>query len=272
MEKIDLNKFYENLEKDINNIVKTVVDYSSLDETFVRFEINKAYIYAKDAHEGDFRKSGEPYIIHPVKSTEILLSLRPDIPTIQACLLHDVIEDTPRTAENIDNEFWETVKNLCLWMEKVSTVKYRWEERAITTLRKMFVSMADDIRVIFIKLADRQHNMETLKFHPKKEKRERIALETLNVYAPIAERLWIYELKNSLEEECFKILHNKEFKKINKELNKLKRVRWTFNKNVKKEIDEALKEKIGNYNLDFRVKSIYSIYKKMRNKHLENLW
>jgi len=272
MEKIDLNEFYENLEKDIDNIVKNVVNYSSLDETFVRFEINKAYIYAKDAHEWDFRKSGEPYIIHPVKSTEILLSLRPDIPTIQACLLHDVIEDTPRTADDIDAEFWETVKNLCLWMEKVSTVRYRWEERAITTLRKMFVSMADDIRVIFIKLADRQHNMETLKFHPKKEKRERIALETLNVYAPIAERLWIYELKNSLEEECFKILHNKEFKRINKELNKLKKVRWTFNKNVKKEIDEALKDKIWNYNLDFRVKSIYSIYKKMKNKNLENLW
>jgi GTP pyrophosphokinase len=105
MEKINLEEFYKKLEDDINKIIKTVVDYSSLDETFVRFEINKAYNYAREAHEGDFRKSGEPYIIHPVKSTEILLSLRPDIPTIQACLLHDVVEDTPRTLEEIEDEF-----------------------------------------------------------------------------------------------------------------------------------------------------------------------
>ncbi|MCT4616724.1 MAG: RelA/SpoT family protein [Candidatus Gracilibacteria bacterium] len=271
MEKINLEEFYKKLEDDINKIIKTVVDYSSLDETFVRFEINKAYNYAREAHEGDFRKSGEPYIIHPVKSTEILLSLRPDIPTIQACLLHDVVEDTPRTLEEIEDEFGEIVMNLCEGMEKVSTIKYRGEERAITTLRKMFVSMAEDIRVIFIKIADRLHNMQTLKHHPKKEKRERIALETLNVYSPIAERLGIYELKNQLEEECFKVLKPKEYKKCQKELNKLKRVRATFIKNVKKEIDTALSEKIGNYNLDFRVKSIYSIYKKMQSKHLENL-
>jgi GTP pyrophosphokinase len=103
-------------------------------------------------------------------------------------------------------------------MEKISKIKYRGEERNISSLRKMLIAMAEDLRVVFIKLSDRLHNMKTLKFHSKKEKRDRIANETLNIYAPIADRLSLYSLKNALEEECFKILNIKEYRKIKKDL------------------------------------------------------
>ncbi len=136
----------------------------------------------------------------------------------------------------------------------------------------MFVAMAEDLRVVFIKLADRMHNMQTLKFHPKPEKRERIALETLNIYAPIADRLWLYHIKNSLEEECFKILEWDDYKKIVWELSELKWSMDIFSKHAKKEIKELLDENnIKNYEVDYRIKSIYSIYKKMTKKNLDSI-
>lgn len=135
------------------------------------------------------RKSGDPYIIHPVLSAEILLELSPDITSIQACLLHDVIEDTDRTVEDIERVFGHEVAHICDGLSKLSVIRYRGEERMIGSLRKMLLAMVDDLRVILVKLADRMHNMKTLDHHPDQQKRERIALETLNIYAPIADRL-----------------------------------------------------------------------------------
>jgi GTP diphosphokinase / guanosine-3',5'-bis(diphosphate) 3'-diphosphatase len=234
-------------------------------------EIWNAYIYARDAHEGQMRKSGDPYIIHPVEATVILMSLEPDIHTIQACLLHDVIEDTPKTKHDIFNAFWDEVAFLCEWLEKLSNVRYQWKEREIGSLRKMFIAMADDLRVIFIKLSDRLHNMQTLKYHPKPEKREKIALETLNIFSPIADRLWLYNLKNSLDEECFKILEPKDYRNILKQLKALEVSRDAFLANAKVEIIKVIGWDIKNCEIDYRVKSIYSIYKKLNKKWLTDI-
>ena len=253
----------------ILKIVDKISKYmTNLNYSYIKDEVFKAYQYAKEAHEWQNRLSWEPYLTHPVEATCILLDLKPDLFTIQSCLLHDVIEDTEKTKEDITETFWEEVAFLCEWVSKLEKVKYRWEDRNIWSLRKMFIAMADDLRVIFIKLADRLHNMKTLKFHPKPEKRERIALETLNIYSPIADRLGLYQFKNSLDKECFKILEPEAFKTLKKELKTLEWDIRDFTNNVIKEIDELFKWHISNYEIDFRVKSIYSIHKKLRKKWL----
>ena len=261
---------YEAIDKKVFKIIDKVVVYmTNLNPEYIKTEILKAYEYAKVWHEWQNRLSGEPYLMHPVSATEILLSLNPDIFTIQSCLLHDVIEDTDKTEEDIKNDFWEEVAFLCEWVSKLSKIKYRGEDRNIWSLRKMFIAMAEDLRVIFIKLADRLHNMQTLNHHPNKEKRERIALETLNIYAPIADRLWLYQMKNSLDEECFKILEYDNYRKLKDELKALEGDIRIFTNSVIKDIDKIFIWKIENYEIDFRVKSIYSIYKKLKKKWLK---
>ncbi|MFK7780231.1 MAG: RelA/SpoT family protein, partial [Candidatus Gracilibacteria bacterium] len=262
---------YLKIDQKVDKIVKKVSKYMvNLNIEYIRKEIFKAYEYTKEAHEGQVRLSGDPYLIHPVKSVEILLSLKPDLYTIQACFLHDVIEDTPKTKDDIKEGFGEEVAFLCEGMEKLSKVRYRGEERNIGSLRKMFIAMAEDLRVIFIKLADRLHNMETLHHHPNIEKRERIALETINIYAPIADRLGLYHLKNSLDKECFKILEYQKYKKLRKELRELEPIIKAFTNNAKKQIIDLFEGKLSNYEIDFRVKSIYSIHKKIQKKGLSH--
>lgn len=260
---------YLKIDNKVDKIIDNVSNYMiNLNIEYIRSEILKAYEYTKKAHEWQVRLSWDPYLLHPVRAVEILLSLKPDLYTIQACLLHDVIEDTPKTKDDIKEYFWAEVAFLCEWMEKISKVKYRWEERNIWSLRKMFIAMAEDLRVIFIKLADRLHNMETLHYHPNIEKRERIALETVNIYSPIADRLWLYHFKNSLDEECFKILDYHKYTKLKKELKDLEPNINVFTKNAKKQINELFKWTINNYEIDSRVKSIYSIHKKIQKKGL----
>lgn len=262
---------YKKIDIKVDNIIQKVSKYmKNLNFEYIETEIKKAYEYAKDSHEWQYRLSWEPYIMHPVEATEILLDLNPDIFTIQTCLLHDVIEDTPKTAEDINEVFWEEVAFLCEWLAKLSKIRYKWQERDVWSLRKMFVAMAEDLRVIFVKLSDRLHNMKTLKFHPKKEKREKIALETLNIYSPIADRLGLYHLKNSLDEECFKILDPDNHKKIVKELKDLEKQRLAFVQNVKEEIINLLDWEIINFKIDYRIKSLYSIHKKLLKKWLSN--
>ncbi len=267
-----MENIYKKADKKVEKIIKLVSGYmKNLNVEYIRSEINKAYIYARDAHEGQTRLSGDPYIIHPVEATYILLELKPDIYTIQSCLLHDVIEDTPKTKEDISKAFWEEVWFLCEGLAKLSKVRYKWQERDIWSLRKMFVAMAEDLRVVFIKLSDRLHNMKTLKYHPNPEKRKKIALETLNIYSPIADRLWLFTFKNALDIECFKILDPKSYKRVYRQMKEIKEERDTFIKSSEKQIDELLKWTIENYEIDYRVKSIYSIYKKLEKKWLTHI-
>lgn len=174
----------------------------------------KAYEFAKMHHTDAIRLSWEPYIIHPVRVTEFLIPLHPDAATVQASLMHDLIEDTIVETQDIIDNFGEEVAQLCEWLVKVSTVRWRWEERQLETLKKTFLAMGKDLRVIFIKIADRVHNIQTLHYHPKIEKRKRIALETLKVYVPIAKRLWLYVLQWYLENGSFAQLEPTEYKRI----------------------------------------------------------
>jgi len=263
---------YSAIDRQVDVIITQVLKYMKrLDTEYIYAEIRKAYEFSKSAHEWQMRLSWEAYLSHPVAATKILIDIKPDIATIQACLLHDVIEDTPVTYEDIEKEFWTEVATLCAGMEKLWKVKYVGEDRTVWSLRKMFVAMAEDLRVIFIKIADRLHNMETLKHHPKPEKRERIALETLNIYSPIADRLGLYGLKHALDEECFKILHPKEYDTIIAQLEDFSESRIAFKKNAKREIDALLKESWIKYKIDFRVKAVYSIFLKMQRKNYDHI-
>ncbi len=263
---------YAEIEKGVEELVRTVSGYMKgvPPETVCR-EIWRAYAYSRDAHHGQFRKSGDPYISHPVEAAKFLAMLHPDLVTLQSCFLHDVPEDTEKTAEDVERDFGAEVAHIVAGMEKVSKLKYRGEERTIGSLRKMFIAMSEDMRVILVKLADRLHNMQTLDFHPDPEKRRRIALETLNIYAPIADRLGIFDFKEMLETECFRILYPEDSAKIRKELSELADEQHTFVERAQNLIHELVPKSIPLLDVSFRIKSPYSIYKKMRRKGYESV-
>lgn len=263
---------YSAIDTLVQFIIDEVVGYmQSIPKEVISEEIRKAYLYARDAHEGQFRNSGDPYILHPVEATRELLILHPDIVTIQSCILHDVPEDTEKTVEDIRAVFGDEVAHITAGMEKLSHLKYRGEERTIGSLRKMFVAMSEDVRVIFVKLADRLHNMKTIGFHRREEKRERIALETLNIYAPIADRLGIFEFKEALETECFKVLHPAEYERIRAELEDFKEAQEIFATKVRQLIIDTMPERVAIIDISYRVKSPWSIYKKMQRKGYERV-
>ena len=254
------------------NLIEGVTSYmKNVPREVIHDAIWRSYEFAKAAHDGQMRKSGNPYIVHPVRAAQHLLILKPDIVTIQSCILHDVAEDTERTILDIEKEFWKDVAHICEWLTKLSTIKYRWEERSVGSLRKMLLAMVDDLRVVLVKLADRLHNMKTLQFHPDPKKRERIALETLNIYAPIADRLGIFDFKEALETECFRILYPEEFIRIQNELNALKEEQTLFITKVKDLIHNLIQDALPVIDISYRIKSPYSIYKKMERKNYESV-
>ncbi|MFH0820825.1 MAG: bifunctional (p)ppGpp synthetase/guanosine-3',5'-bis(diphosphate) 3'-pyrophosphohydrolase, partial [Candidatus Peregrinibacteria bacterium] len=227
--------------------------------------VMQAYEFASKAHEGQKRNSGEPYIQHPLEVAKILISLQPDEDSIISSLLHDVPEDTKYTIEDLKKEFGEKVVPLLTGLEKLGKVYYRGEERQIENLRKMFIAMAKDIRVILIKLADRLHNMRTLSFVPDR-KQERIARETLMVYAPIAGRLGIYAIKNELEDLCFKYLEPQNFKRIQKEMKELMGVQQNVIRVCKCTLKQTLKKAGIEAEVEGRIKHAYSILRKLKRK------
>lgn len=258
---------YTYSEQLIHEIIETMREYMWARWTpDMEERLYNTYVFARDAHGEQRRKSGEPYITHPLEAAKLLLTLGPDIVSVQSCILHDVIEDTPRTHEDIGREFGEDVAHICEWLSKLSAIKYRGEERTIESLRKMLIAMVDDLRVIIVKLADRLHNMQTLEFHPDPKKRERIALETLNIYAPIADRLGIFNFKEMLETECFRILHPEEYTKILRELAELKEEQKFFLTEARKMIENVIENKSLILDISYRIKSPYSIYRKLSRK------
>ena len=250
-----------------NEIIAGMVGYFGEDK---RAEIQQTiwdtYIFAREAHDMQVRKSGEPYITHPLEAAKLLLRLSPDIVTVQACILHDVIEDTPRSEDDIERLFGRSVAEICQWLSKLSNIKYRGEERSIESLRKMLIAMVSDLRVIIVKLADRLHNMQTLDHHPDPVKRERIALETLNIYAPIADRLGIFEFKEALETECFRILHPEEYLRITTELASLREQQDFFIHKAKEVIRSVISEEVPILDISYRIKAPFSIYRKLSRK------
>lgn len=239
---------------------------SYLDPGKVRL-IERAYYVAKQAHEGQFRRSGDPYIIHPIAVAKILADLHLDHETLMAALLHDVIEDTPTTKAELATEFGEAVAELVDGVSKLTQIEFKSKAEAQAhNFQKMTLAMANDIRVILVKLADRLHNMRTLgPLHH--EKRRRIATETLDIYAPIANRLGINSIRTELEDLGFQALYPMRSKYIRKAVKKL---RGNHNE-ILEEIQGRIEKQLGKRNLNGTVvgreKHLYSIYQKMKYKH-----
>lgn len=234
-------------------------------------KIQYAYEFALQSHEQVLRLSGEPYIVHPLRATIFLMELKPDLETIQTCILHDVIEDTDVTYDEIMQHFGKEVADLCEWLVKVAKVRYTWEDRQLETLKKTFLAMWKDLRVILVKIADRIHNIQTLHYHPKSEKRERIALETLKVFVPIAKKLWLYHFQTYLENGAFKILHPREFEYIVSYLNKQFGNDLYVAKGIKSLTKILYKWWLEHFEVEWRLKSPYRIFEKIHKKYQMDL-
>ncbi len=243
---------------------KTLIDRVKEYDPRADFElIGKAYDYAAIAHVGQKRISGEPYIIHPVEVAYILTEIEMDSASICAALLHDVIEDTDITYLNVKNEFGEEIALLVDGVTKLSRINFKSREEAqAENLRKMFIAMARDIRVILIKLADRLHNMRTLHYQYEYRQRE-IAQETMDIFAPLAHRLGIFKFKWELEDLAFMYLNPEIYYEIAKRLKTKRREREDYVRELIQQIENGL-EQIGiSADIAGRPKNIYSIYKKM---------
>ena len=227
----------------------------------------KAYEYAREAHKNQKRASGEPYFIHPCAVAEILIDLGLDYATIAAALLHDVIEDTDSTADDIKREFGEEILGLVGSVTKLEKIVFKSkEEENAENFRKIFVAMAKDVRVIIIKLADRLHNMRSLNFLSA-ERQQRMANETLDIYAPLAGRLGISQIKCELEDLCLKYLDPESYEYLLYNINQKLSERQEFVNNIVGEIKDLMKsEGIFDGEVFGRPKHFYSIYKKMKNK------
>lgn len=229
--------------------------------------LSKAFDFGEKAHQGQYRKSGEPYFIHPVEVTLILAELEMDTDTLIAGLLHDVIEDTLFSYEDLSKTFGESVARLVDGVTKLGKIHYETkEEREAENLRKMFIAMAEDIRVILIKLADRLHNIRTLKFMTDDKKREK-ATETLEIYAPIAHRLGIFKMKWELEDLSLLYIDPEGYYDLVAKINKRRSERESYINDVITQLQANLKEVNIEADINGRPKNFYSIYRKMVYQH-----
>ena len=242
---------------------KFIQDMSEINPKYDDSVIVKAYEIARSLHDGQFRKSGEPYIIHPVAVAKILAGFGMDNETVIAGLLHDVVEDTSYTREQLIEDFDEKIADLVDGVTKLGNISYDSTEKAqAENFRKMFLAMSKDIRVLVIKLADRLHNMRTLEYMPT-GKRITKAMETLEIYAPLAGRLGIFSIKFELEDLSLKYLHPLEYKKL---VDAVDRRKAEYQKNLEgltATISELLDEAGIQHDVKGRAKHLYSIYRKM---------
>ena len=236
--------------------------------------IMKAYNLASEKHKDQKRHSGEPYIVHPLNVAYILADVGLDDSTICAALLHDIVEDTDVTDEDLRKIFGEEIADMVAGVTKLGTMMFTSvEERQVEDYRKMFLAMGKDIRVIIIKLADRLHNMRTLKYL-KRERQLANAKETMEIYAPLANRLGLYSMKWELEDLAFKYLHPEEYHELVEGINKKREERLQFIEKIMTDIRVQLKKQHIDAEVTGRAKHLYSIYRKMKrdNKTLDQIY
>ncbi len=249
----------------ISDIIDQVLDYSPDADTDF---INQAYIYSARVHEGQERLSGEPYLTHPLAVAHILAELELDEGSIAAGLLHDVVEDTHASIQELESVFGRELAHLVDGVTKISTLSFRSSrERQAENIRKMILAMAEDIRVTLIKRADRLHNMRTIQFHTE-AKQLYIARETLDIYAPIANRLGIYWIKKELEDLSFAILEPEKYRTIETAVHTKREEREEYIRKLGRIIEEKLAGNDLHAKVSGRYKHFYSIYNKMRRQHL----
>ncbi len=249
----------------INDILDKAQTYLAADELEM---IQKAYIYSATVHQGQVRLSGEPYLTHPMEVAGILVDMKMDSATIISGLLHDTIEDTLTTKEQIDQEFGKDVTFLVSGLTKLSRISFgSQEERQAENFRKMILAMSDDIRILLVRLADRIHNMRTLQYQTP-ERRIYIARETMDVYAPLANRLGINWMKMELEDMAFQYISPDAFKEIATRVAKSQESRNRYTEEVKAIIFKELEKVSIQGEVEGRAKHLYGIYKKMHEQHI----
>ncbi|MFL6244929.1 MAG: RelA/SpoT family protein [Thermoanaerobaculia bacterium] len=231
--------------------------------------LQKAYIFSAREHRGQVRSSGEPYLIHPINVAYILADMRLDETSIAVGLLHDVLEDTLTTKETLQEMFGDQVAELVDGVTKISRYAYvSKEEQQAETFRKMLLAMVSDLRVVLVKLADRLHNMRTLQFLPE-EKRLAVAKETMEIYAPIANRLGMGRIKHELEDLSFRYLHAREFEELHKAVEEKMAMSGDIVQRIKETLDVKLAENEIEGDVHGRVKSMYSIWSKLRRQDID---
>lgn len=259
--------------KTIEDIIEIAKEY--LHEENIAF-IRKAYEIAEKMHEGQFRKSGEAYVQHPIEVAYVLTELHSGPSTIVAALVHDVLEDTEMTKEQMIAELGEDVANIVDGVTKISKLKYHTKDKVLAqNHQKILLAMAKDIRVVLVKLVDRLHNMRTLQYHDNVEKQKRISKETLDLYAPLAHRLGMYRIKAELEDLSLKYLNPENYYEISNRLKEKKGEREDDIMLMQNNIEAHLKENnVTGYEIKGRIKNIYSIYKKVvtKNKTLDDIY
>jgi GTP pyrophosphokinase len=226
--------------------------------------LEKAFNFSKEYHEGQFRNSGEPYFNHCVQTAKNIAKQNMDIDTIATGLLHDTLEDTDATKEKIEEEFGEDILFLIQGVTKLGTIKYKGVERHVESMRKFFIAMAEDIRVVVIKLCDRLHNVSTLEYL-KPEKAKRIAIETLEIHARLADRIGMGRLKSELEDKAFPYAYPEDFKKVKDMFEETK----SASENYLLDILERVKKELEIFDvfyikIDHRLKHLYSLYEKLK--------
>src|SRR5437867_10801276 len=231
--------------------------------------LQKAYIFSAREHRGQVRSSGEPYLVHPLNVAHILADLHLDETSIAVGLLHDVLEDTLTTKEKLQETFGEDVAELVDGVTKISRYAYvSKEEQQAETFRKMLLAMVSDLRVVLVKLADRLHNMRTLEFLPE-ERQVSIAKETMEIYAPIANRLGMGRLKNELEDLSFRYMHPREFEDLQKSVSEKLTVSADLVERIKGTLQTKLRDNEISGDVNGRVKSMHSIWTKLRRQEID---
>src|SRR5216683_5891090 len=230
--------------------------------------VRKAYEFSQKQHSGQQRASGEPYLVHPLEVALVLAELKMDAVAVAAGLLHDSVEDTSVTIVDIRKEFGEQVAHIVEGVTKISQIDFSTrEEQQAENLRKMMLAMVDDIRVVLIKLADRLHNMRTLE-HLAPERQQKIAQETLEIYAPIAHRLGMGKIRGELEDLGFRFLDPLSYERVEKSVNARRKQGEAFLAKMQQTISDKLKEAGIQARVESRIKRLFSIHKKLMKQHI----